>query len=309
MPRIVARSIAANDFVGGQPGADIVAAPRRGRHIAQHAPRAVLAHDLDRPGLRGMDERLILVGDAGADELLGQRVARQDDPVPIGDRHRATLGKPTLLQLPGEPSQIQRRRHDADHSAGRVPQRQRQRQDRAKGDAPFGILADDEPARLDHILEIRAIGEAQVRWRRLLPTRDAAVEIQRGDRRQIWDLGLQRGEVGDAFGRVERARRRHLGHREQEVAHAGKDLVELGGGQLRLAHGQLAQLLLTTVPQVPLVVGLDDDGGQQRDRDQDEQPLRQRHLVRFPLPQHQPWPCGRSARCTGYDRSLHEVPC
>ena len=88
------------------------------------------------------------------------------------------------------------------------------------------------------------------------------------------DPRLQGGEEGGARPGVQGPHRGHLGHSREQAVHAFQDLAQLGGGELRLAQGQIADLGLAAAPQVQLVVGLDRKRRQEGHDHQQEQALR-----------------------------------
>jgi hypothetical protein len=224
-----------------------------------------------------VDQVLEALRDPGADEPLGEGLARQDDAAAVGDGERAPRRHGALAQVPGQPAQVEGRRDHADGAAVQIAQRHRQRQDRLSDHPPLGVRADHEPASSDRVLEVGPVGEAQVRGRRRLAAGDAPLEIDRGQREQVGHLGLQGGEVGDAGRGVEGADRGDLGDGGEQVAHALEDLVELRGRELRLPQRLLAHLGLAAAAQVELVVALDRDGRQQGADDEQEQTMDDGH--------------------------------
>ena len=115
-----------------------------------------------------------------------------------------------------------------------------------------------------------------------MPAGDTPLQVDSGDRGDVRDLGAQRGEIGGAARRVECTDGGDLGDRREEVAHAGDDLVQLGGGELRLPERQLVDLGLAAAPEVELVVGLDRDCREERYGDEQEQPMGERHAPLVP---------------------------
>src|SRR3954447_21636975 len=162
----------------GDARADVVGTRRGCRCIAQHPPGAVLTDELERARLCRVDQLLVLVRNAGADEPFRQWIARQDDAVAVGDGPRAAFGQTTLFQARGQPCQVEGGGHHADDPTGLVAQRQGQGQDWPLGDTSGRVLANDEVTGGDRLLEVGAVSEAEIGRRRFLPAGHPTAEVE-----------------------------------------------------------------------------------------------------------------------------------
>ena len=262
-----------------QARADIESAGRRHRQVAEDAPRAEVVDELEGRGLVGVDQPLVLVGDALAERVRARRLAQDDGAVAVRDRDLGALDDAALLQALAQPADVEMGDDGAAELALRR-ERDRDRQRRLVGAGKRREHADGEALAAEHVAEIAAgvVALGVAPGRRLAG--DPSADVEHRQRDEVRQPALQRRKIGRAGGALALDDARRMGDGAEEILDALEDAVDLGAGLACHAQRHLPDLGLAGAAQRKLVMHQDDERRQHRNGSEEDKALRQREAGR-----------------------------
>ena len=262
-----------------QARADIEPAGRRHRQVAEDAPRAEVVDELEGRGLVGVDQPLVLVGDALAERVRARRLAQDDGAVAVRDRDLGALDDAALLQALAQPADVEMGDDGAAELALRR-ERDRHRQRRLVGAGKRREHADGEALAAEHVAEIAAgvVALGVAPGRRLAG--DPSADVEHRQRDEVRQAALQRRKIGRAGGALALDDARRMGDGAEEILDPLEDAVDLGAGLARHAQRHLPDLGLAGAAQRELVMRQDDERRQHRNGGEEDKALRQREAGR-----------------------------
>src|SRR5262249_28602057 len=144
-------------------------------------------------------------------------------------------------------------------------------------DLPAARLADQErpdgePAALHGFMEVASPADVHRPWITARVAEEQAAHIRRSECEEFRIATLDPRQIGVAARDVLGLDRRQLRQRDQDLPDPLHKLLLLGGAEYREAERLILHLDLARAAQVELVIGLDRDHGEKRDRDEQEKP-------------------------------------
>ena len=211
-PRLVALSSAAKAVSRDRLAPMIESAGRRHRQVAEDAPRAEVVDELEGRGLVGVDQPLVLVGDALAERVRARRLAQDDGAVAVRDRDLGALDDAALLQALAQPADVEMGDDGAAELALRR-ERDRDRQRRLVGAGKRREHADGEALAAEHVAEIAAgvVALGVAPGRRLAG--DPSADVEHRQRDEVRQRGAAASKDRPGRGRPRPRRRSAHGRR------------------------------------------------------------------------------------------------